>query len=353
MGLGCERSSPSFLLSTMTKFKELKSVKALFETLDSVAEDYDNLLALIGADNIKNATRKVKALQTVKAELDSLKTEICTLAGANTIGNAKSTIAKALRKNTPESAVATLYKLDCSFLQKPPEWKLQVNIIGDDWEKEKIKADRTVKRWHDACVRIHETFLLAVVEKCKEANLSEDEITEFVTTAHENFKEDYHKLSFKDLWTNYEAELNQAIEVIEQTKENKETKVDFGNALPFVKDYTPAQIYRDLCANVNLLGEVSTYQFDAWETTFTNASLKPHKEGYPIMRQLMKKIVGAMVVRFMSESFDAWPTPQDEIHLNMLLSTAEENHNSAEWGVSDATPLLDFGRFYTQLAGVK
>ena len=350
MGLGCERSSPSFLLSTMTNLPNSNDLRGVI----SFYEGAYKLFAKLGADNLENATRRANYLLKVEDKLNTLKDEICGLAETKTVGNAKSKIAAAMRKSTPESTVATLYKLDCSFLQKvSPAWKLQIDVTSPDWEKQKEEADKTIKRWSDRCAQYHSNFLRAVVEKCKEVNLGEDEITEFVTTAHENFKEDYHKLSFKELWTNYEAELNQAIEVIKQTQENKETKVDFGNALPFVKDYTPAQIYRDLCANVNLLGEVSTYQFDAWETTYTNASLKPHKEGYPIMRQLMKKIVGAMVVRFMSESFDAWPTPQDEIHLNMLLSTAEENHNSAEWGVSDATPLLDFGRFYTQLAGVK
>lgn len=314
-----------------------------------VTEILYKMMDLVGADSPHNLLQKVTSLhsnfEAEQKKYSTLVETLCTETETANIGRFFDRLKKWKRQSLGQS-IAEQFGLDLSFLLKlSTAWKASIEIDDENWEEKKLAWDKKRGRWQNSCEKMSLAYLEAVYEICVEEKLPAEKIKEHMGLARDQLCEDYQNLSYKEFFQKYDEDVDGALKLTRRSD-----VVEFSDCLPFIKDYAPRQLYRELAADSSLLGEVSRTQFVRWDEKFAEYSQEPAKDGVPKLRALMRKITGGMVYRILREEQN-WPTPLEENKLEMLLSTPEENPASADWEVGDSTTLLEFAKHFEQLAG--
>ena len=309
------------------------------------------LLDLMQAQSLATLTKKVKALQSnlaeTEAQLAGIKSEICTLTGTKDFAAARKRFSAHFAKQSNCNSIAAKYNLDLSFLDKPsPSWSHSIDVANPSWEKELVAYERKCDRWQISCQRMAVRYLTDIDQMCEEEGLPEEDHSPYLVQATEQIKDHYLTLSFPQFHNEYEVEYNVTLKTVETAR-----SVDLSEALPFVHDHCPREVYNSLNRNSSYLGTISQITFSKWETLFATATQEPYETAYPKLRELSKTACCIMFFRIQSSELDGWPTPEQENAIKLLLSTPEENPAAEDWLVDDSTTLIQFAKMYNQLVG--
>lgn len=341
----------------MTKLKRVfpadKEYAKQQNLLNKLLDTLDNADTLHNAIQIANS--KQSKVLSLTSEYEKLTADICDLTGTKNIGAAKKRIASLMKKAT--LSVAERFELDTSTFNRPsPSWITSIVLDDEKWEEQKLAWDKKRERWQISCEKMYNAYLEVILELCAEEELSEEDTFKYLCEAHESVCEDYLSLTYKEFFTKYDEDVDVSIKVYTDETTRKLTErtevVDFSECLPFVKEFAPRELYREINKNSSMLGEVAKTQFEMWDKEFAKAGQLPAKEGIPRLRSLMRRITGAMVYRILRDE-NGWPTPLEEGSLSMLLSTPEENRASEDWEVDDSTTFTQFAKYFEQLTGAE
>lgn len=316
-----------------------------------VTEILYKMMDLLGADSPHNLLQKVTSLhnnfEAEKEKYSTLVETLCAETETANIGRVFDRLKKWKRQSLGQS-IAELFELDLTFLLKSsPVWKTSIELDDENWEEQKLAWDKKRERRRGSCEKMCLSFLEEVQATCEEEGLPRDETAKVMRSACDQLREDYLTLAYEEFFQKYDEDVDCALKLTRRSD-----VVEFSECLPFIKDYAPRQLYKELAADSSMLGEISKTQFVKWDEKFADYSQEPAKDGVPKLRALMRKITGGMVYRLLREEQN-WPTPLEESKLDMLLSTVDENPASADWEVDDSTTLLQFAKHFEQLAGVE
>jgi hypothetical protein len=314
------------------------------EELLKTNEDFKAFQDLLGQNNLHNMMKRYKTVCSDRDKYLKQKDALVNALGTSEFSQAISR-AVAWKKRMLVAPIAERYHLDTSFLDtSSPGWKVKLIIEDDNWEKKKIEWDKTKERWRKSALSIYNAWMEEVETVCKEESLGSEEITRYVEQAHEQFEETYLTRPYVELWKKFDTEINVSIELIENRQ-----KVDFADCLAFTKDFIFQRLWKELSQQSSSLGEISKFQYDRFEATFSSAQREPTASGFPKLRELSKRITAGMIDRYVGGT--SWPMPEDENRLFMLLSTINEDQRAEDWDIDDSTPLTKFVAFYQQLRG--
>ncbi len=341
LGSSCGRLLPSYPQNTMSKQSRSFGWEAEQKKfISGVWKLFDQL----GVDNPTNALRKVCALQNTLAEKDEALNEYLELTNTNKHGNAKQRILSLMKKSGDRQTVAEKYNLDTSFLSG----------VGARWDKiadgkDEIKMienlNKKLARQRDIVGEYYHRFLERVLLFCQEEHMSESETRAQVERWHASMVEDFDLLTAGEFFEKYYGDLHDLSVFPKET-----TTVLLVDALPFVREYTPAQVYQELIIEHESLGYVSKHTFDAWDKVVANATQKPHKEAVKEMRELMVRIVGMATHRCIKGPGSIPNNGLENNTLTMLLAHPDDNPYTKEFDVSDNTSLTDLVKKYIEFS---
>ena len=228
---------------------------ALVDHITSVNE----ILDLLGADNIGNGVKAVEKLHAQVKKKQEHIDSICELVGTNHIGNAIGKIKTLMKK---EVTVAERFNLDITFLDEPGRaWLFPVT--GRTHEEQfkaytqKAQAARAMTR------QAYETALQRVVSYCEAEKMKEAAIRKEVLSVHDRMVKDYNELEQQAYWYEYCGQYTTAsVETAEP--------VPLVTWLDICETYFPQRLITDLRERETELGVISRALHEAWDGELMN-----------------------------------------------------------------------------------
>lgn len=307
----------------------------------------NQLLDLLGADNLHNAVVSVQSLenkrQASEEKYENFLQEILNATGTKRKDAALKRIAAWKRKFIPTDIVE-LYGLNTEFLSG----------IGDNWQKTAEGKDelsmvanlqKLIEKQKEQASGIYYRFIERVGELA--LKYPEEERGEYVIDWHNQFVSDFNELSIPELYQEYEGRFI-GVNVLPKPV----VDVPLAEALPLISNWAPKRLYQDLLETREDLGTVSKEQFTAWEDSISRKINNP-ADREAQRRETMRAILGIAIYRVATQAVDGAPKPTQQNVLHRFLMTTEENPYLEEFDIAEDAGLLDFATLYHQHAGVE